>query len=73
MRNSLFSRPPQNPPERDPKLPWDSFDLSDLETYEAMCTRLYLEETKQIDLAYETYRNRIWEEMKKRNMTVEHL
>ena len=65
---------PQNSPERDHKVPWDTFDLDDLETYDDMCQRLYLEETMRIGSAYEAYKNRIWEEMKKRNvMTVEHL
>ena len=55
------------------KMQWDQFDVQDLETYDDMCQRLYLEETEQIVMAYETYRNRIWEELKKKNLTTSHL
>ena len=60
------------PHEIDRKLQWDLFGLQELESYEAMYNRLYLEETAQINKAYETYKNRIWEEMEKRR-TVSHL
>ena len=57
----------------DDKIEWDHFALQDLETYEAMYKRLYLEETEQIVKAYENYTTRIWEELQKRNMTTSHL
>ena len=56
------------PHEMDHKLQWEYFGLQDLESYEAMYNRLYLEETEQIVMAYETYRNRIWEELEKKKL-----
>lgn len=43
-------------PELDHKLRWDMFRLSELDCFNAMLTRLYKQELKEIVMRYEAYR-----------------
>jgi len=63
------------PHERDEeilsKVGLDRYNLIELNSYNAMYDRLFLEETEQIVMAFETYRFKLGEEMQRRDALAE--
>lgn len=54
--------------ELDHKLRWDMFQLTDLDCFNAMLTRLYKQELQMIVMRYESYRSALFVEMEKCKM-----
>ncbi|XP_071962328.1 scaffold protein salvador-like isoform X2 [Antedon mediterranea] len=52
--------------EHDSKLKWELFQLQQLETYQAMLTRLYKEELCKVVMGYEEYRTALHREIERR-------
>lgn len=56
------------PSEHDHKLKWDLFQLNQMETFNAMLTRLFKEDIEKIVLKYEGYRSALNSELDKRKV-----
>ncbi|KAJ8045159.1 Protein salvador-like 1 [Holothuria leucospilota] len=53
-------------PEHDHKLKWDLFQLSELDAYQAMLTRLYKQDLESVVMRYEVFRQYLYREMDQR-------
>lgn len=68
----IYFRLPQEMDEKIlSKVGLDRYNLKELNSYNAMYDRLFLEETEQIVMAYETYRFKLGEEMQRRDALAE--